>query len=152
MKRQRQQAILRLVQRESLGSQLEIGRRLAELGHAATQSTISRDIEELGLARVRDGQGRLRYVPPEDAARGATHLPLETVLREFVLEVDASRNLAVIKTPPGTAGVVAEALDQAAAPGILGTVAGDNTVLVVAVEGSSGRQVAVRIRNIAGLP
>lgn len=152
MKRHRQQALLELVRREALGSQQEIRERLSRAGHAATQSTISRDLEELGLVRVRDGDGRLRYADPNDVPAPRSDRHLRAVLSEFVVGVESSGNLAVVWTPPGAANAVAEVLDRAAVPGILATVAGDNTILAVVREGASARAVARRLRELAGSP
>lgn len=150
MKRQRQQALLELIRREPLGSQEQIRSRLSRLGHPATQSTISRDLEELGLVRVRGPDGRQRYAT---AGNGEAHpaVPLESLLREFVMEVESSGNLLVVKTLPGAANAVADGLDRAALPEAMGTVAGDDTILVVLREKVSARRTARRLRASAGL-
>ncbi len=150
MKRQRQQALLELIVREPLGSQEQIRSRLSRLGHPATQSTISRDLEELGLVRVRDAEGRQRYVV---AGNGDPHpvVPLDALLREFVTDVEPSGNLLVVKTLPGAANAVADGLDRASSPETLGTVAGDDTILVILREKVSARRIARRLRVSAGL-
>jgi transcriptional regulator of arginine metabolism len=149
MKRARQQALLDLVRRERVSSQEEIRRRLARMGHRATQSTISRDLEELGLVRVR-GEGGPRYALPNGDAHPAP--PLPSLLREFAVEVASSGNLVVVKTPPGAANAVAEAIDRAGMDDVVGTVAGDDTILLVVREGVRGATVARRIRSQARLP
>jgi transcriptional regulator of arginine metabolism len=148
VKRQRQQTLVDLVRREPLASQEEIRSRLARAGHPATQSTISRDIEELGLVRVRDRAGGLRYAAPE-----AAHpvVSLETLLREFVVSVESSANVVVVKTLPGAAQAVAEGMDRAGLDDVLGTVAGDDTIFLAIREGVKGRTAAKRLRTIAGL-
>ncbi|HXF57472.1 MAG TPA: arginine repressor [Actinomycetota bacterium] len=151
LKRRRQRALLDLVRREPLSTQEEIREALARLGFEATQSTISRDLEEMGLVRVRDAQGRMRYARPGEAGTAAAVARLRTLLAEFVERIEASGNLAVVTTPPGAANAVAEAIDHAGVEGVLGTVAGDNTILVVAREGVRGRAVAERLRALAGL-
>jgi transcriptional regulator of arginine metabolism len=151
VKRQRQQAIRDLVARTHLRSQEEIRERLESLGYPATQSTISRDLEELGLVRVRDGDGHLRYALPDQAA-AAPRAPTRALLSEFALSVEVSGNLVLVKTPPGAANAVAEGLDRGAVDGILGTVAGDNTILIVVREGVRGSAVATALRELAGLP
>lgn len=148
MKQQRQHAILDLVRRERLGSQRAILERLRELGFRVTQSTISRDLEELGLARMRDGEGRTRYVPPGEVQPPPRLSLLRHLLREFAGEVQASGSLAVVKTPPGAAQAVASAIDQAELNEVIGTVAGDDTILVVSAEGVRGRTVARRLRRL----
>jgi transcriptional regulator of arginine metabolism len=151
MKRQRQEALLELVRREPLASQEEIRRRLAKLGHRATQSTISRDLEELGLVRGRGPDGRHRYLP---AGNGEVHagVPLDSLLRGFATSVEASGNLLVIKTLPGTANAVASGLDRSGLDDVLGTVAGDDTIVVVVRESAGGRKVARTLSDVAGLP
>ena len=150
MKRQRQRALLELLRREPLGSQEEIRRRLAALGHSATQSTISRDLEELGLVRLRDTKGRLRYAEPVNG-NGGGHVSLQELLQEFASGVDTAGNLLLVKTQPGAAGAVAEGLDRAAIDGVVGTVAGDDTILVVMRSQNAGRRVARSLREMAEL-
>jgi len=133
-KSKRQQAILGLVAREDLGSQAEIRTRLATLGIDATQSTISRDLEELGLARVHDAGGT-RYVAPGAAGSYGPMALLRHLLDEFGLSfVRASAGL-VVRTSPGAAAALAEGIDRAGIQEVAGTVAGDNTILVVGREG-----------------
>lgn len=148
-KRARQRAILELVRDEALGSQREILDRLRGRGFEVTQSTVSRDIEGLGLARVRDERGRLRYASPGDVPAVPVER-LRLVLQEFVLGMEASGNLLVIFTPPGAANAVAEALDNAGVEDVVGTVAGDNTILVVAGEGVHARVARDRLQGLMG--
>ena len=145
MKTRRQQAILSLVAGERLSSQHEIRARLKELGLDATQSTISRDVEELGLARVHDSEG-LRYVVPGNGSNGGT-VRLRRLLDEFALSFTPSGNLLVIRTPPGAAAALAEGLDHVSFSEVAGTVAGDNTILIVASEGTGARDVERRLRS-----
>jgi transcriptional regulator of arginine metabolism len=150
MKRQRQQALLELVRAESLASQDEIAARLEDLGFPATQSTISRDLDELGLVRMRDADGHLRYATPENGGtNGARHV--KSILREFARSVEHSRNLVLVKTPPAGAMPVARALDASDVEGIMGTVAGDDTIIVVIREDVRARDVAASLRSMAGL-
>jgi transcriptional regulator of arginine metabolism len=151
VKRNRQRALLELVGRMPLSSQHEIQEELARGGHDATQSTISRDLEELGLVRVRDPEGRLRYALPTEAVSTAVASRLRMQLAEFGMSIEASGNLVVAVTPPGAANAVAEAIDHAAVEGILGTVAGDNTILIIAKEGVKGKAVSDRLREIGGI-
>ncbi len=150
MKRARQQALMELVRDRSLASQHEIQERLSELGHRATQSTISRDLEELGLVRIRDGDGRLRYGRPSDTAALGAAARLRALLAEFLISVAASGNLVVLKTTPGAANAVGETLDRAGVEGVLGTIAGDDTLLVVAADGTRGKALARRIEELGG--
>jgi transcriptional regulator of arginine metabolism len=140
LKSKRQQAILSLIGRERLGSQGEIRSRLSSLGLEATQSTISRDVEELGLARIHDADGT-RYVVPGQAVSPPTTM-LRHALAEFALSFTrGAGELLMIRTPPGAASALGEALDRSNRPDIAGTIAGDDTILVVPREGSSARSV-----------
>jgi len=141
---------MELVRDRSLASQHEIQERLSELGHRATQSTISRDLEELGLVRIRDGDGRLRYGRPSDTAALGAAARLRALLAEFLISVAASGNLVVLKTTPGAANAVGETLDRAGVEGVLGTIAGDDTLLVVAADGTRGKALARRIEELGG--
>jgi transcriptional regulator of arginine metabolism len=146
-KSKRQQAILSIVGRERLGSQEEIGARLRHLGIPATQSTISRDVEELGLARVHDHEG-VRYIVPGGGTPPAPMKLLRHALREFALSFVAANQLLVLRTPAGAANALAEALDRANLADVAGTIAGDNTILVVPVDGVSPRSVERALRSV----
>ena len=149
-KSKRQQAILTLVSRERLASQEEIRARLHGLGLEATQSTISRDVEELGLARVHDARG-LRYVMPSLSDVSPPASMLRHALHEFALSVtEGAGDLVVIRTPPGAANALAEAMDRAALAEVAGTIAGDDTILVVPPKGTSARAVERALNAIAG--
>jgi transcriptional regulator of arginine metabolism len=129
----RHQAIVELIDAERLGSQEEIRGRLADLGLQTTQSTISRDLEELGLARVHDADG-VRYVVP--GAQAAPSLgPLRRLLNEFALTFVRTDVGLIVRTPPGAANVLAEGIDRSGLHTVAGTIAGDNTILVLGREG-----------------
>ena len=145
VKAKRQQVILSLVSRERLSSQDEIRTRLHGLGLEATQSTISRDVEELGLARVHDPEG-VRYVVPGRGVVPAATGVLRHLLEEFALSFTPAENLLVIRTPPGAASALAEGLDRAGVRDVAGTVAGDDTILVVAREGVKARDLERDLR------
>jgi transcriptional regulator of arginine metabolism len=148
VKRRRQQAILDIVRREALGSQQAIMERLRDRGFEVTQPTVSRDLEELGLVRVRDGRGQMRYAPPDQAVAGGSEEHLRRAIDEFLVSMESSRNLVVLKTPPGAANTLAQALDAAEVEGVIGTVAGDDTILVVAAEGVRGSTVQRRLEAL----
>jgi transcriptional regulator of arginine metabolism len=135
-KARRQQVILGLVERERLGSQEDIRARLASLGVGATQSTISRDVEELGLARVHDRDG-MRYVVPGAASSGSAPplAMLRRLLDEFAVSMVRADHGLVVRTPPGAAAALAEGIDRAGLDLVAGTIAGDNTILVLGPEG-----------------
>ena len=122
VKDKRQQAILDLVSRGAAQTQQDIASALARKGMPATQATISRDIHELGL--VRSGNG---------------YRSNAALVRELVLSIEVISPLAVIRTPPGTANLVARRIDEASLPGVAGTVAGDDTIIAVLREAKAGR-------------
>ena len=134
----RRKLVRELVATYEIGAQSTLVSLLADRGVEATQATVSRDLDELGIGKVRGADGRVAYALPEAGVLAQT-------LRQFVAAIDASRNLAVVRTPPGAASTVASAIDSADLPGVLATIQGDDTVLVVAAEGTSGRTVADRL-------
>lgn len=149
---QRQQAIARLIAKHAVTNQPQLVDLLAEDGIAATQATVSRDLEDLGAVKVRVPGGDTVYAIPEyEPQRIAPEDQLRRVMGEWVAEVKHSGNLVVLRTPPGCAHVVASALDRSGMPGILGTVAGDDTLLVVAEEGVGGVAMRDTLRELAGL-
>ena len=145
-RRERQDAILDLVRAREISTQSELADALREQGFEAVQTTVSRDISELGLVKVRAASGRLVYAPagagdPDRLAR------LWPVLRRFALRVESSGNVVLVTTPSGCANALAQAVDDAFHPDVLGTVAGDNTILVVAREGVSGAKLRDELRG-----
>jgi len=148
MKRRRQQAILDLVRHDSLGSQSAILGRLRKQGFEVTQPTVSRDLEELGLVRTRDDRGRLRYAPPSEAGNGHGPERLHRILAEYVVGLEPSGNLVVVRTPPGSANTVAQVIDQVGLKDVIGTVAGDDTILLVAKEGVRGTTILRLLQSL----
>ncbi len=152
-KRRRQHLIERMLTEKAVGRQEQIVEGLAALGIRSTQATVSRDLEELGAIKVRmAGAGSVYAIPNLPALRVSSEDHLRRLLGEWVIEIGCSGNLVCLKTPPGTAHVVASALDRAALSGILATLAGDDTVLVVAAESHNPLDVANRLLGLAGLP
>ncbi len=151
-KNQRQHRITKLLETKAVGSQAHLVELLGAEGIEATQTTVSRDLEELGALKVRLPGGETAYALPElPSHQVAPEDHLRRVLGEWVVEADFSGNLVVLRTPPGSAHVVGSALDRSGFPGVIGTVAGDDTVLVVASETSGGAVVADRLAMVAGL-
>ncbi len=149
---QRQQAITRLIAKHAVTNQPQLVDLLADDGITATQATVSRDLEDLGAVKVRVPGGDTVYAIPEyEPARLAPEDQLRRVMGEWVAEVRHSGNLVVLRTPPGCAHVVASALDRSAMKGLLGTVAGDDTLLCVADEDTGGAGMAEHLRDLAGL-
>jgi transcriptional regulator of arginine metabolism len=130
-KDERHRAILALVNRGAVHTQQEIAEGLARRGLRATQATISRDIQELGLVRS-----------------GAGYRIAAALVRELVLSVELVAPVAVIKTPPGTASLVARRIDEAGLPGVAGTVAGDDTIIAVLRQPSAGKALKELLANV----
>lgn len=149
---QRQQTIAKLIGRNPVTSQPQLVELLAVEGIVATQTTVSRDLEDLGAVKVRVPGGDSVYAIPEyEPARLAPEDHLRRVMGEWVAEVRSSGNLVVLRTPPGCAHVVGSALDRSNLAGLLGTVAGDDTLLCVAEETIGGPGLASILRDLAGL-
>ena len=152
-KRRRQHIIERLLGDEAVSSQEQLVELLAGCGVSATQATVSRDLDDLGAIKVRVGGGAGVYavpVPAPERAMSDDHL--RRVLSDWVIAIGRSSNLVCLRTPPGSAHVVGSALDRAGLADVLATVAGDDTLLVVAAEGSDAGALAARLRARAGLP
>jgi len=145
-KYERQGAILRLVQERALSTQEELAEALRDSGFDAVQGTVSRDVAQLGLVKVRDASGRLVYALP-----GAADLDrlseLTSALRRWAMSLEASANLLVIRTPPGHANALARTIDEARLPDVLGTVAGDDTIMVIAHDGVEGSSIERDLRH-----
>jgi transcriptional regulator of arginine metabolism len=148
----RQHRITKLLEKHSVASQPQLVELLARGGIQATQATVSRDLEEMGAVLVRMPGGERAYAIPEHAwDRPAPEEHLRRMLGEWVVEVNHSGNIVVLRTPPGSAHVVASALDRASLPDIIGTVAGDDTLMVVCADKVPGSTVAGRLSALAGL-
>jgi len=151
-KTQRQHRIAKLLAEHHVGSQTRLVELLSADGVVATQATVSRDLEELGAVKVRVPGGEMVYAVPElSRDRLAPEDHLRRVLADWVVQVGHSGNLVVVQTPPGCAHVVASAIDRSGVEGILGTVAGDDTLLLVADERTGAATVANKISALAGL-
>lgn len=149
---QRQQAIARLIEQHAVTNQPQMVELLAGEGIAATQATVSRDLDDLGAIKVRVPGGATVYAVPEFVPERVAPLDqLRRVMGEWVAEVTNSGNLVVVRTPPGCAHVVASALDRSGLDGLLGTVAGDDTMLCVATELVGGVVLAEALRDLAGI-
>lgn len=150
----RQARIAELIASRPVHSQSELATLLADEGLSVTQATLSRDLDELGAVKLRGTPGApARYIVPENgpapAARGdPTRLP--RMLAELLVSADASGNLAVLRTPPGAAQFLASALDRAGMTEVVGTIAGDDTVAVIARAPVTGAELAARLRAVSG--
>lgn len=141
-KNYRQGQILKLVRSHRLHTQEELAGALRAQGISATQVTLSRDIRELGLLKTADGYSQTPG-PSAPAAPG-----FESVAREFLRDVRSAQNLLVLRTPPGHANALASALDNAEWPDVTGTIAGDDTVLVVAPDAKSARALEAKFLKL----
>ncbi|MGB5760108.1 MAG: arginine repressor [Acidimicrobiales bacterium] len=150
-KNQRQHRIAKLLADHAVTSQAQLVELLADDGVVATQATVSRDLEELGAIKVRVPGGQTVYAIPElPTEQVAPEDHLRRVLGEWLVEVARSGDLVLLRTPPGSAHVVASALDRSGQADLLGTVAGDDTLLAIATEGN-GALLAKALADTAGL-
>lgn len=151
-KPQRQHRIARILEQHAVSSQAQLVDLLMEEGVVATQATVSRDLEDMGAVKVRVPGGDLVYAIPElpsDQIAPEDHL--RRVFGDWVVDVAVSMNLVVLRTPPGSAHVVASALDRAGLEEVVGTIAGDDTIVVVCGEAHPGWRVGDHMRALAGL-
>lgn len=145
----RQHEIRTVLETQSIRSQAELADALAQRGVTVTQGTLSRDLVDIGATRVRDETGHMIYHVPTDTETGtvtqspeATEARLSSLCRELLLAADASANIAVLRTPPGAAQFLASVIDQARLNFVLGTIAGDDAIMVVTRDPNGGQQVA----------
>ena len=150
----RRARIIDLLSTNAVRSQSELAALLAAEGIETTQATLSRDLEDLGAMKLRAPDGGVGvYVVPEDGSpvrgiSGGTDR-VAKLLAELLVSTDSSGNIAVLRTPPGAAHYLASALDRAALPDVVGTIAGDDTIMVIAREPTTGAQLATMIEQLA---
>lgn len=154
----RQQRIVDLLESERVRSQTELADLLAAAGVSVTQATLSRDLVELDAVKVRSAEGTLVYaVPAEGGDRtpivaresAASEARLARLCAELLVSADSSANLVVLRTPPGAANFLASAMDKAELGDVLGTIAGDDTVVVIARDPAGGDDLARRLLDLA---
>jgi transcriptional regulator of arginine metabolism len=150
MKSRRQHAILDLIDAEPLTSQEQLRRRLLDAGFEATQATISRDIKALGLVK-RSGDGAYQRPGAETQAPETVLTALERAASEFLRRIDRVQQMVVVRTGAGQAQPLAAAIDRARLPETVGTIAGDDTILVIAKDGRRAAAFARRLGEFAGL-
>ena len=149
----RQARIVTLLSAHSVRSQSELATMLAGEGIDVTQATLSRDLEELGAVKLRGADGGTGvYVVPEDGSpvrgvSGGTDR-VSKLMADLLVSTDASGNLAVLRTPPGAAHYLASAIDRSALPYVVGTIAGDDTILVVARDPMTGAELASTLQRL----
>ncbi len=143
----------RLIGEGQISQQSELVRLLAEAGHQVTQTTVSRDLTEIGADKIAGPEGQAFYSLRVSRSSASEALELARMLRDFVVALDHSLNLAVLRTPPGAASALAAAIDRAALDeagldGVVGTLAGDDTVMVVARGLDGGAQLVAQLEEI----
>ena len=146
----RQRLITSVVGRRRVGSQHELQDALRSAGCEVTQATISRDIRELGLEKSRDVLGRPRYVLPERGSRSDPRELLEAVLAQFGLRAMQAQNIVVVQSELGSAPAIARALDRVEHAKVVGTLAGDDTCLVITRDGAEAKSVAAELSAAIG--
>jgi len=150
MKSQRRAAIMNILRRTRVHSQEQLRALLLTEGIDVTQATLSRDMRELGLAKVADPAGSSYYAPAPDG--DLITPPFEQLLPALLLSLEGVGPLLVVKTPAGSANALASALDRQRWPDLIGCIAGDDTILLIARSERARRGVAARLREGAGLP
>ena len=148
--RTRDRRILQIIGRRRIETQTALVAALRAAGIGVTQATVSRDIKRLGLVKVPDAAGSYRYQAPEAARRPPEEVQalLHRAMQDYVTEVDQGGGVVVVKTTTGSAGVVAEAIDETAWPEVVGTVAGDNTIIVIPRRPAHRAVILKRLRAI----
>ncbi len=131
MKSKRQEALLEIIRRERIDTQEELTNALRAAGYSVTQATVSRDIKELRLIKTLGEDGRYHYAAVRSAATEEVSSKLQTLFRDAVRSVDHACNMVVVKSLAGTAGAVCTAVDSMELPSIVGTLAGDDTIMIV---------------------
>jgi transcriptional regulator of arginine metabolism len=149
-KADRQRLVASLVERMQLGTQQELIEALESAGCRVTQATVSRDISELGLEKARDPLGRHRYVLPHRGRRSDPRDTLRSLLEQFGRGAVAAQNVVVIQSEIGSAPAIARALDRSEHPLVIGTLAGDDTCLVIAADGERARELALELAGFIG--
>jgi transcriptional regulator of arginine metabolism len=150
VKPRRHALILKLITDERIENQEALKAALGRNGIDATQATLSRDLRELGLVKLADPAGGSFYAKPGEVGQAGPRPQLARVLQSMLHAVDGVGPFVVLKTAPGTAGAVSAALDEAGWPEVIGTLAGDDTVLVITRSEKVRKTVAERVRGLGG--
>ena len=148
MKSTRHNLIISIIKEQVIGTQEELGEALENRGVFVTQATLSRDIKELGLVKVPTLEGHYRYSLPQDRIPGDLVRRAQKMLEDAVVSIDSAENIVVIKTMSGTAQGVAAAFDDLEWPEVVGTVAGDNTIMAVIRNKEAVKDVIMRLEQL----
>ena len=150
MKTARQKKILELIDKHDIDTQETLIERLGEAGFAATQTTVSRDIRELKLVKGMTGKGTYKYIVP--GVKRESNVPvLNSALTESVVKIEAAKNIVVVKTYPGMANALAVCVDTLEHPHIIGSVAGDDTILLVIKDDETAKMVEEKLKSVFGV-
>ena len=147
MKNARQTAILSIIEQYDVETQEDLAGRLKDMGIVVTQATVSRDIKELRLLKVLSGSGGYKYATADKAEHGLSERFVR-MFRDSVLSINFAGNIVVVKTLAGSASAAAEAIDSMHLPEILGTMAGDNTILVIVQNEAEAAQAVKRFQDM----
>ncbi len=150
MKNSRQQKILELIEKYDIETQEQLIARLNEAGFSVTQTTVSRDINQLKLVKTVSGSGRYKYVLPE-IRRDNNVSVVNSALSEACLKIQAARNIVVVKTLSGMANAIAVCIDSIGQSDILGSVAGDDTILIVLTTDEAAQSLSDKLHSIFGV-
>ncbi len=148
MKNDRQSRILEIIEREPIDTQEQLQQRLQEIGINCTQATISRDIKQLHLIKEPIGQGKYRYAVSIQRNKLNVADKLRTIFRESIVSVDSAQNIVVIKTMSGLANAAGAALDSMNLPYVVGSLAGDDTVMLVTRDTDSARNFCEEVHDM----
>ena len=146
VKSDRQKMIIQLISSREIETQEELQKELMEAGYDVTQATVSRDIRDLGLTKASDGRGSYRYALPQSSA--ASDEKYRKIIAEAVLKAEAAGNLVVVRTYPGMAQAAGSAFDNIELGGLVGTIAGDDTILIVAKTATAAESVVTAIESL----
>ena len=150
MKNSRQKKILELIEQYDIDTQETLIEKLSEVGIAVTQTTVSRDIRELKLVKGMTGKGTYKYIVP--GVKRENNAPvLNSALTDAVVNIEAARNIVVVKTFPGMANALAVCVDTLEHPHIVGSVAGDDTILLVIKDDETAKMVEEKLKNVFGV-
>ncbi len=148
MKNARQSEILKLIRAEEVETQEQLLALLREKGYTATQATISRDIKELRLVKEQTGQGTYRYAVTDRKSSADSEARLRNIFKEGVTSVDVAQNIVVVRTMPGLASAACSALDSMSIPGMVGSLAGDDTGILIMRDNASAQQFSSEVHKL----
>ena len=148
MKNSRQKKIMELIAEKNIETQEQLLQELTEAGFKCTQATISRDIKELRIVKSLDGFGSYRYSVPKKGEREKFDNRFRVIFRECVTHMDYAQNLVVVKTMPGLAAAAGANIDSLHRASVLGTLAGDDTALVIMRDADSARELCTELRKM----